>query len=409
MRGPWKNVFIPERFRKTGLVGVPPKLAFNRISYYYPPMIIPARSDFSPQNFPAHSFIAPLHASVPYRLFSLILPYAAAALFFIALAGCVKPPAVQQLKGFAQGTSYHISYWSASPVDAQAVKKAVDNEFAAIDKLLSNYRPDSVIESFNRTAGTGSQEVGPEIVQLVRIAETVHKASQGCYDLTIKPLFTLWGFNGETPAVPDDKAIAEALKQVGMAQLAVVDDTHLSRKRPLLQADLSSIAQGYSVERLSRVLEKHGIHDYMVEIGGELKTRGQKPDQSPWRIALEKPLPGEHKLHKILGMPKAAPLAIMTSGTYRHYFDADGRRYGHILDARTGRPVTHDLVSVTVAHPDPVIADAWSTALLCLGQEEGLKTANAEHLAALFIRLHNGQLLESQSDPFTALNLITHQ
>jgi thiamine biosynthesis lipoprotein len=372
-------------------------------------MIIPARSDFPPQYFPAHSFIARIHASAAHRLLSLILPHAAAALMFLALAGCTKPPALQQLKGFAQGTSYHISYWSASPIETQAVKKAVDNEFAAIDKLLSNYRPDSVIESFNRNAGTESQEVGPEIVQLVRVAESVHKASQGCYDLTIKPLFTLWGFNGETPAVPDDKAIAEALKQVGMAQLAVVDDTHLSRKQPLLQADLSSIAQGYSVESLSRVLEKHGIRDYMVEIGGELKTRGQKPDQSPWRIALEKPLPGEHKLHKILEMPKAEPLAIMTSGTYRHYFDADGRRYSHILDARTGRPVTHDLVSVTVAHPDPVIADAWSTALLCLGHEEGLKIANAEHLAALFIRLHNDQLLESQSDPFTALNLITHQ
>jgi thiamine biosynthesis lipoprotein len=327
----------------------------------------------------------------------------------MAFAGCTRSPALQQLKGFAQGTSYHISYWSAAPIDVQAVKKAVDDEFATIDKLLSNYRPDSVIESFNRNAITESQEVGPEIVQLVRVAETVHIASQGCYDLTIKPLFTLWGFQGEAPAVPDDNAIADALKQIGMAQLAVVDDTHLSKKQAMLQADLSSIAQGYSVESLSRVLEKHGISNYMVEIGGELKTRGQKPDQKPWRIALEKPLPGEHKLHKILAMPKEAPLAIMTSGTYRHYFDANGRRYSHILDARTGRPVTHDLVSVTVAHPDPVIADAWSTALLCLGQDQGLKTANAEHLAALFIRLHNNQLLESQTDPFTALNLITHQ
>jgi thiamine biosynthesis lipoprotein len=340
---------------------------------------------------------------------SPVLSRAATALLFITLAGCAKPPAIQQLKGFAQGTSYHISYWSASPIDKQAVKKAIDDEFATIDKLLSNYRPDSVIESFNRNAITESQEVGPEIVQLVRVAETVHKASQGCYDLTIKPLFTLWGFQGEAPAVPDDNAIADALKQIGMAQLAVVDDTHLSKKQAMLQADLSSIAQGYSVESLSRVLEKHGISNYMVEIGGELKTRGQKPDQKPWRIALEKPLPGEHKLHKILAMPKEAPLAIMTSGTYRHYFDANGRRYSHILDARTGRPVTHDLVSVTVAHPDPVIADAWSTALLCLGQDQGLKTANAEHLAALFIRLHNNQLLESQTDPFTALNLITHQ
>jgi len=337
-----------------------------------------------------------------------VLSRIAAALAFIALAGCTKAPSVQQLKGFAQGTSYHISYWSAAPIDAPAVKKAVDNEFAVIDKLLSNYRPDSVIESFNSNAAIDSQEVGPEIVQLVRIAETVYQASEGCYDLTIKPLFTLWGFDGETPSLPNDKAIADTLKQIGMPQLTVVDDTHLSKKHAALKVDLSSIAQGYSVESLSRMLEKRGITDYMVEIGGELKTRGQKPDQTAWRIAIEKPLPGEHKLHKILAMPKDAPLAIMTSGTYRHFFEANGQRYGHILDARSGRPVTHDLVGVTVAHADPTIADAWSTALLCLGQEQGLKLANAEHLAALFIRLQNDQLLETRSEAFERLNILTH-
>ncbi|MGR8942170.1 MAG: FAD:protein FMN transferase, partial [Gammaproteobacteria bacterium] len=302
-------------------------------------------------------------------------------LLFLSLAACSKQPTLQQLKGFAQGTSYHISYWSAAPADAQAVKKDIESEFATIDRLLSNYRPDSLIETFNRAASPEKQAVGPEIVQLVRIAETVHKASQGCYDLTIKPLFTLWGFNGETPTIPDGKAIADTLKQIGMRKLTVVDATHLQKMQADLQVDLSSIAQGYSVESISRVLEKHGVTDYMVEIGGELKTRGHKPDQSTWRIAVEKPLPGEHKLHKILAMPKDAPLAIMTSGTYRHYFDNEGRRYSHILDARTGRPVTHDLVAVTVANADPVVADAWSTALLCLGQEQGLKTANAEHLA----------------------------
>jgi len=159
-----------------------------------------------------------------------VLSRIAAALAFVALAGCTKAPSVQQLKGFAQGTSYHISYWSAAPIDAPAVKKAVDNEFAVIDKLLSNYRPDSVIESFNSNAAIDSQEVGPEIVQLVRIAETVYQASEGCYDLTIKPLFTLWGFDGETPSLPNDKAIADTLKQIGMPQLTVVDDTHLSKK-----------------------------------------------------------------------------------------------------------------------------------------------------------------------------------
>lgn len=371
---------------RIGLACVCGKLAFNSISYYYLPMINPA----------------------PRRLASLIVALPSIiALFPLMLASCGKTLPMQQLKGFAQGTSYHVSYWSAAPLDAPAIKKAVDNEFATIDKLLSNYRPDSVIETFNRDAATDSPEVGPEIVQLVRIAQTVHAASAGCYDLTVKPLFTLWGFNGETPAIPNENAIAETLKKIGMPHLRVVDDTHLAKEQSDLQVDLSSIAQGYSVERISQVLEKHGVKDYMVEIGGELKTRGAKPDQSAWRIAIEKPLPGEHKLHKILTMPKDRALAIMTSGTYRHFFDADGKRYGHILDARTGRPVTHDLVAVTVAHANPTVADAWSTALLCLGQEQGLKVANAEHLAALFIRLSGEQLLESRSDDFSTLNLIT--
>ena len=363
-------------------------------------MIKPAHDEFAPIYFAAPSTLTRQCASLKPGLTTTIL-------LFVLLVGCTKPPALQQLKGFAQGTSYHISYWSASPIDAQAINKAVANEFAVIDKLLSNYRPDSVIESFNHHATAERQEVGSEIVQLVRIAETVHHASQGCYDLTIKPLFMLWGFDGETPSIPDATALAETLKQIGMAQLAIVDDTHLSKKNATLQTDLSSIAQGYSVESISRVLEIHGVQDYLVEIGGELKTRGHKPNQTSWRIAVEKPLPGEHKLHKIVTMPQDAPLAIMTSGTYRHYFDANGKRYSHILDARTGKPVTHDLAAVTVAHANPVIADAWSTALLCLGQEQGLKTANAEHLAALFIQLRNNQLLESQSAAFTRLNILT--
>lgn len=221
-------------------------------------MIRPAPCrDYAPRDFAAPSFPARFSASSRKprrRRFPPGWPGIITAFLFIAAAGCTQPPPVQQLKGFAQGTSYHISYWSPAPVDAQAVKKAVADEFASLDKLLSNYRPDSVIESFNRHATTDSQEVGPEIVQLVKIAETVHKASQGCYDLTIKPLFTLWGFNGETPAVPDDKAIADTLKQIGMEKLTVVDDTHLGKKQATLQTDLSSIAQGYSVESLSRVL-----------------------------------------------------------------------------------------------------------------------------------------------------------
>lgn len=333
------------------------------------------------------------------KYFSLIL-------FFTLLTGCSEQT-LQKLEGSTQGTTYHISYWSGLPVDVKDIEARIKNELAAIDKELSNYRTDSTIETFNRSENTDSQETGSEIVSLVRIANIVHKASQGCYDLSIKPLFELWGFRGDKLTIPDDSTILETLARIGMGKLEIVDDKHLRKKQADLKVDLSSIAQGYSVEKISSILEQNGIKDYLVEIGGELKTRGHKPNLQAWRIAVERPLPGEQAMQKIITMPKESPMAVMTSGTYRHYFDNQGQRYGHILDARTGRPVTHDLVSVTVFLEDPVIADAWSTALLCLGQKDGMKTANAEKIPALFIEQQENKLIESRSDALNTLDSLT--
>ncbi|MGZ5029457.1 MAG: FAD:protein FMN transferase [Methylobacter sp.] len=328
------------------------------------------------------------------------------SLFLIMQAGCSEPT-IQKLEGPAQGTTYHISYWPESTVDTKAIKADIENEFAVIDKLLSNYRPDSTIEAFNSVENTESQEVGSEIVSLVKIAQVVNQASQGCYDLTIKPLFDLWGFKGNALTIPKDSTILATLKQIGMAKLEIVDDTHLRKKQADLKVDLSSIAQGYSVERISKVLEQKGIANYLVEIGGELKTNGHKPGLQPWRIAVERPLPEERTMHKVVTMPKDSPMAVMTSGTYRHYFDDHGQRYSHILDARTGRPVSHNLVSVTVMISDPTVADAWSTALLCLGPKDGMAAANTAKIPALFIELQGSELIESKSDALNTLNTLT--
>ena len=327
-------------------------------------------------------------------------------LIFGLLTGCSEQ-AIQKLEGAAQGTTYHISYWSELPVDGKDIEAGVKNELDSIDKTLSNYRPDSIIEMFNSTENTESQEVGDEIVSLVRISQTVYQATQGCFDLTIKPLFVLWGFRGDELTIPNDAAILKTLGQIGMQKLEIVDDTHLRKKQADLKVDLSSIAQGYSVGKISSVLEQKGITNYLVEIGGELKTQGHKPDSQAWRIAVERPLPGEQVMQKIITMPKDSPMAVMTSGTYRHYFDHEGKRYSHILDARTGRPVSHDLVSVTVIHEDPTIADAWDTALLCLGQKDGMEVANAEKIPALFIEQKGNELIESRSDALNTLDSLT--
>jgi thiamine biosynthesis lipoprotein len=332
--------------------------------------------------------------------------YCGLIFFMILLAGCSEP-SIQKFEGSTQGTTFHISYWSYSPLSDKDIEATIESQLEIIDKTLSNYRPDSVIELFNSNENTQSQEVGNEIVSLVRIAQTVFQDSQGCFDLTTKPLFDLWGFRGDTPAIPDEADVLKTLSKIGMEKLEVVDETHLRKKQADLKVDLSSIAQGYSVGKISRVLEQNGINDYLVEIGGELQTRGHKPDSKPWRIALERPLPGEQRMQKRITMLKESPMAVMTSGTYNHYFDYQGQRYSHILDARTGRPITHDLVSVTVIHEDPTIADAWDTALLCIGQKDGLQAANAAKIPALFIQQQGTQLIESRSEALNTLDRIT--
>ena len=321
-----------------------------------------------------------------------------AGLFFLLLLTACgeQTKAINKLEGQAQGTTYHISYWSETPVESKTVEQAVLDAFAEIDKTLSNYRPDSVIERFNASPSSESQWVGKEIVYLVSLASRVSQVSQGCYDLTIKPLFDLWGFKGDSLIIPEPGVLADTLATVGLDKVKVVDDEHL-QKPASVRVDVSSVAQGYSVGKLSKVLEQQGIHHYLVEIGGELKTHGHKPDGTAWRIAVEKPLPGEQKMMKVVTMPKDKPFALMASGTYRHYFDFNGQRYSHILDARSGKPVSHDLVAVTVMHEDPTIADAWSTALLCVGQQQGMQIANAEHLQAFFVQQQGAELIETKS------------
>jgi FAD:protein FMN transferase len=315
------------------------------------------------------------------------------------LAGCNHTADPILLEGFAQGTTYHLTL--VMPDNSQAakdaLKKDIEAEFARLDKAISNYRPDSTIEEFNALQTTEPQELGEEIGGLVSLARDLSQLSGGCYDLTVKPLFDLWGFKKDTFHLPTEEELAQVKTLVGMDKLFSPNPRVLQKQLPNLSVDLSSIGQGYSVGRMADIVERHGITNYIVEIGGELKTRGTKPDGKPFRIALEKPLPNQRKLHKIIAFTSGEPMSLMSSGTYRHYFDDQGKRYSHILDARTGRPVAHQTVSVAVLHPDPTIADAWSTALLCLGSEAGLTLAETQGLAILYIDLEGDQLIEKRS------------
>lgn len=331
------------------------------------------------------------------------------ALFILVLclSACTQKAELARIEGFAQGTTYHITFALADPSAKAAIEREVTEELLRLDREISNYRDDSTIEKLNAQHNTEPQETTAEIIHLIATARRVNKASHGCYDLTIKPLFDLWGFKKDTFNLPSDAALAEARARVDMNKLEILDQHRIRKMLPELRIDLSSIGQGYSVGRIASILEQHNIEHYLVEIGGELKTRGKKTDGSPWRIALEKPLPNERKLEKIVVFTSGAPLSLMASGTYRHYFDNSGKRYSHILDARSGRPVQHNTVAVTVLHPDPAIADAWSTALLCMGSAEGTQVANENGIAALYVDQEGDRLVETSTQALAASRDVT--
>ncbi len=301
----------------------------------------------------------------------------------VAAAACMSTPSpsVRVVTGVAQGTTYSLQ-WVGGAAESD-VSTAAERELERIDTLLSSYRPDSTLEKFNSARSVEPVELPTELVSLLELAKSVHAASDGCFDPTVRPLVRAWGFDGDAPQVPAPDVVAAARASVGLDKLELLDFSQARKAVPDVEIDMSSIGQGFTAGQLAKLLEGLGSTAYLAEIGGELVARGLKPDGSPWRVGLENPV-DESVAGPALRMPAETPTAVVTSGSYRHYLDADGRRFGHIIDPRTGSPVEHSLVSVTVVGPEAAVAAAWGTALLCLGPEEGIAAAERERIAAVF-------------------------
>jgi thiamine biosynthesis lipoprotein len=326
-------------------------------------------------------------------------------LLAMVLLSCQRGQQETELTGEAQGTSYHIKlvlYGTATSLEE--IRSEVSATLAKIDTQLSNYREDSEISRINRLERTNWLPVSQEIADLLVIAHTVYERSSGCFDLTVKPLFDLWGFSRHENRVPNQDEIDALLPQVGMYLLEVdAVNQRIRKKDPRLKIDLSSIAQGYSVGEVARSLEALGIRNYLVEIGGEMMVKGRKTNGDDWRVGIETPTPFTQNVQKIIDVRKQGGTAIMTAGTYRNFFEENGQTYSHILNPKTGRPVTHHLRSVTMMHDDPVWADAWDTALLCVREQEAARIAEAENLKVLLIYDNGKKLTEYISKAFASV------
>jgi len=301
------------------------------------------------------------------------------------------------------GTTYTVKIVRprAGIPENDALHKAIEAELDTVDRAMSTYRDDSELSRFNASTSTDWFEVSPETAEVVALALRIGRASGGAYDVTVEPLVRLWNFGAHpsaADAVPSDEAIEKAMKLVGQEHLAVrFDPPALKKDLPGLRVDLSSIAKGDAVDRVAQLLDAGGCENYMVEVGGEVRARGHNASGRPWQIAIERPGDGPKQVYRVVPL---AGRAMATSGDYRNYFERDGRRYSHLIDPRTGRPITHRLASATVLADDCAEADAWATALLILGPESGMKLAEQEGITTDFLIREGDTFVEWRSSTF---------
>jgi thiamine biosynthesis lipoprotein len=324
-----------------------------------------------------------------------------------ALAGCGRSPAPAADSGYSSfGGSTMGSTWTvklaAAKRDTASLQAVVQSALDAVDQRMSIYRPQSELSQFNR-AGIGTHALSDELAEVLAAAAEVSAWSAGAFDVTVAPLVEEWGFGVRgVRRVPAQALLAEGRRRVDWRALSVDRERRQAVKGLAgLQADLGGIAKGYGVDLAAAALEARGVLHYMVEAGGEVRTRGVNAQGQPWRIGIEQPdsLPQRARW--------AVPLSggsMATSGDYRNYFVEGGQRYSHEIDPVAGAPVRHALASVTVVADDCMRADAMATALFVLGPQRGRALAESAGIAAQFIaRGVDGVLDDAMTPAFAAL------
>lgn len=301
------------------------------------------------------------------------------------------------------GTTWSIIYAEpASPFDLnpQELQVLIEKELLVINQALSTYISDSEISSINadETSNAGVV-VSPMFAKVFEEALAVSDLTDGAYDVTVGPLIDLWGFGvrAKAPSPPTRAQIDTARTNVGIHRISWDLEASVLSKPPGMGIDLSSIAKGYAVDQLSRLVNAQGITSSLVEIGGELRAAGERPEGGPWRLAVESPDPSQLRFIEALSVGDAS---VATSGDYRNFFEFEGKRYSHLVDPRTGYPVAHDLVSVTVIDTQCMRADALATALLVLGLEAAMSLAESRDIAAHFVSRDGDQLKVQYTQAF---------
>ncbi len=335
------------------------------------------------------------------KIIKALTVLAVGAFFYLLFPFTARAPQIHSLEGATMGTTWNVQVVATERQIAQSTGTAIRELLEHLDRgVFSTWTDGSELARVNRSPPNAAQPVSQELLDALLLAQVIHAKSRYTFDITIGPLVNLWGFGPEpVSGVPNAAAIAAAKTQLGLEALVVdAGASTVTFTRPL-NLDLSSIAEGYAADAVAALLLKQRYTSFLVEVGGELRLQGLRPDGKAWTVAVERPQEGPREVYAAIDS-RGEALAVSTSGDYRNVRDVDAKRFSHIIDPRSGMPVGHGLASVTVIGDTAAAADAWSTALMVLGPEEGMEVAVGEGLAAYFIMRTPAGLEHAYTDAF---------
>lgn len=271
-------------------------------------------------------------------------------------------------EGRVHGTEYHITYETK---DGQSLQKIYEDEFKQFDLALSTFEKNSIISRINQNDTTVRSNT--YFTTVFNMAQEVSAATNGAFDMTVAPLVNAWGFGFDKKDNVTEEQVKELLKHVGYQKVRLEGD-RIIKDDPAIMLDASAIAKGYSSDVVAQLLEKHGVENYMVEIGGECVVKGHNAKGKEWTLGIQKPVDDSTQMqNEIESAIRLGKGGIATSGNYRQYYYKDGKKYAHTIDPKTGHPVNHSLLSATIYAPTCMEADAFATACMVLGVDSAMK------------------------------------
>ncbi len=271
------------------------------------------------------------------------------------------------LKGVTQGSGYTVTYFDEQGRNFQ---HQVDSLLNKIEMVLSFWKPNSQINQVNQNKNV---VLDPMFIDLVNKARYISEKTDGAFDITVGGLVRAWGFITDKPSEMSQHKVDSMLKYVGYDKIHIKNN-RLVKKYPQIAVDFNAIAQGYTSAKVAEMLSSYGITSYLVDVGGgEIVAKGLKLNNAPWVVAIEKPASNKDDERTMLNAIVLLDRAIATSGDYRKYYEKNGQRYSHHIDPKTGYPVNHSLLSVSVLAKEGWEADALGTAFMIMGMEKAIE------------------------------------